>query len=143
MSGGLPPWIIVLLCWSIAFQSTTWTSSLMPVFAWYFFANSVQNALVLVLEYSAATSLMELGFPATVSAVWSAPVPPVQAVIPSDSAPRLTASVDSLMKTLSGERGLDSSSPADRPAKWGIRFDRQRSRRNGSRWSTGRLGGRG
>src|SRR5258706_9819038 len=59
MSGGLPFWIIVLLCWSRSVQLTTCTSSLMPVVASYFLANAVQNAAVLSFEYSAATILID------------------------------------------------------------------------------------
>ena len=59
MSGGLPFWIIVLLCWSMSSQLITWTSSFVPVFCWYFCAKSFQNFAVLLLEYSAATSLIE------------------------------------------------------------------------------------
>ena len=62
MSGALLFWIIVLLCWSIASQLTICTSRVVPVLALYFSANCFQNAAVWSLEYSAATSLMEVTF---------------------------------------------------------------------------------
>ena len=62
MSGALLFWIIVLLCWSIASQLTICTSRVLPVLALYFSANCFQNAAVWSLEYSAATSLMEVTF---------------------------------------------------------------------------------
>src|SRR3981189_3315264 len=84
MSGGLPFWIIVLLCWSRSVQLTTCTSSLMPVFASYFFANAFQNAAVLSLEYSAATILIDFtGVPVPPE---PDPVPPLQAVSASAKA---------------------------------------------------------
>src|SRR3981189_1174595 len=84
MSGGLPFWIIVLLCWSRSVQLTTCTSSLMPVFASYFFANAFQNAAVLSLEYSAATILID--FTGVAVPPEPDPVPPLQAVSASAKA---------------------------------------------------------
>ena len=71
----------------MASQLTTCTSSVMPVFALYFSANCFQKAAVWSLEYSAATSLMEVTFLA-LSPVLSPPAavplpePPLQAVNP-------------------------------------------------------------
>src|SRR5690349_17926465 len=79
MSGGFPFWIIVLLCWSMSFQLMTWTSSLVPVFCWYFCAKSFQNLAVLLLEYSAATSLIEETLPPDDALPPPAPVPPPHA----------------------------------------------------------------
>ena len=87
MSGALLFWIIVLLCWSIASQLTICTSRVLPVLALYFSANCFQNAAVWSLEYSAATSLMEvdlLGAAPRVAATGACrcPLPPLQAVSP-------------------------------------------------------------
>src|SRR5512133_94308 len=79
MSGGLPFWIIVLLCWSMSSQLMTWTSSLVPVFCWYFCAKSFQNLAVLLFEYSAATSLIEATLPPDDAPPPPAPVPPPHA----------------------------------------------------------------
>src|SRR3954454_13920467 len=80
MSGGLPFWIIVLLCWSMSSQLITWTSSFVPVFCWYFCAKSLQNLAVLLLEYSAATSLMDEALaPLDAPLLAPAPVPPPHA----------------------------------------------------------------
>src|SRR6476619_7641235 len=87
MSGALLFWIIVLLCWSIASQLTIWTSRVVPVLALYFSANCFQKAAVWSLEYSAATSLMEVTFLAlspllAPPAAVPLPEPPLQAVSP-------------------------------------------------------------
>src|SRR3954447_4979383 len=79
MSGGLPFWIIVLLCWSMSSQLMTWTSSFVPVFCWYFCAKSSQNFAVLLLEYNAATSLIEETLPLADPPLLLAPVPPPHA----------------------------------------------------------------
>src|ERR671939_985410 len=79
MSGGLPFWIIVLLCWSMSSQLMTWTSSFVPVFCWYFCAKSFQNLAVLLLEYSAATSLIDETLPPLEPPLLLAPVPPPHA----------------------------------------------------------------
>src|SRR3954452_18822893 len=80
MSGGFPFWIIVLLCWSMSSQLITWTSSFVPVFCWYFCAKSFQNFAVLLLEYSAATSLIEETLPPVdPPLLLLAPVPPPHA----------------------------------------------------------------
>src|SRR3954468_11566621 len=79
MSGGFPFWIIVLLCWSMSSQLITWTSSFVPVFCWYFCAKSLQNFAVLLLEYSAATSLIEAALAPLDAPPLLAPVPPPHA----------------------------------------------------------------
>src|SRR3954453_11715627 len=79
MSGGFPFWIIVLLCWSMSSQLITWTSSFVPVFCWYFCAKSFQNFAVLLLEYSAATSLIEAALAPLDALLLLAPVPPPHA----------------------------------------------------------------
>src|SRR4051812_25061069 len=110
MSGALLFCTIVLLCWSMSSQLTTWTSSVVPVFSLYLAANWVQNADVWSLEYSAATSLIDLaGAPddALPSAV-PAPVPPPQAarVSATPARPAASAGVRLLMRRLlSGEGG--------------------------------------
>src|SRR3954464_1347187 len=87
MSGGLPFWIIVLLCWSMSPQLMIWTSSFVPVFCWYFCAKSFQNFAVLVLEYSAATSLIEETLPLADPLLLLAPVPPPHAARARASTP--------------------------------------------------------
>src|SRR3954469_5626449 len=86
MSGALLFWIIVLLCWSIASQLTICTSRVVPVLALYFSANCFQKAAVWSLEYSAATSLMEVAFlalaPVSPPPAVALPLPPLQAVRP-------------------------------------------------------------
>src|SRR3954465_2122361 len=80
MSGGFPFWIIVLLCWSMSSQLITWTSSFVPVFCWYFCAKSPQTLAVLLLESSAATSLMDEALaPLDAPLLAPAPVPPPHA----------------------------------------------------------------
>src|SRR3954454_16790984 len=87
MSGGFPFWIIVLLCWSMSSQLITWTSSFVPVFCWYFCAKSFQNFAVLLLEYSAATSLIEAALAPLDALLLLAPVPPPHAARASAKAP--------------------------------------------------------
>src|ERR1035437_4918784 len=82
MSGGLLFWIIVELCWSMLSQLTTCTLRVMPVLALYLSANCFQNAAVWSLEYSAATSLIEVTFgvlPPDPPAAVPLPLPPLQA----------------------------------------------------------------
>src|SRR4051794_24092076 len=91
MSGGLPFWIMVLDCWSISVQLTTWTSSVVPVFFLYSAANLSQKALVLLAEYSAATSLIDFAAPPLLSAsLLEAPVPPPQAASETAADPAQT-----------------------------------------------------
>src|SRR3954451_11929620 len=78
MSGGLPFWIIVLLCWSMSFQLTTWTLSVVPVFSLYFVAKAFQNLAVFSFEYSAATSVIDFAL-SPFPELEPAPVPPPQA----------------------------------------------------------------
>src|ERR1035437_8318434 len=81
MSGGLLFWIIVEVCWWMLSQLTTSTLRVMPVLALYLSANCFQNAAVWSLEYSAATSLIEVTLgvlPADPAAV-PLPLPPLQA----------------------------------------------------------------
>src|SRR3954464_5653238 len=90
MSGGLPFWIIVLLCWSMSSQLITWTSSFVPVFCWNFCAKSFQNFAVLLLEYSAATSLIEAALPTPAALPLLPPVPRPHAARASAKAPAPT-----------------------------------------------------
>src|SRR5688572_5586061 len=78
MSGGLPFWIMVLLCWSMSFQLTTWTFSVVPVFSLNFVANWFQNFAVFSFEYSAATRVIDDALSPSPE-LESAPVPPPQA----------------------------------------------------------------
>src|SRR5690349_5516431 len=105
MSGAALFWIIVLDCWSMSSQLTTWTSRSMPVLALYAAANLFQNAAVLSFEYSAATILILLtGSPLPEPPAVLAPVPPLHAV--SASAATAVAATNRLIMQLSSLGGL-------------------------------------
>src|SRR4051794_4349744 len=112
MSGGLPFCTMVLDCWSMSSQLTTWTSRVVPVFFLYAAANWSQNALVLLAEYSAATSLIDFPAPPLLfESLLEAPVPPPQAARATAADPAPTRTTRRFSRTILSPLAMDETRP--------------------------------